>query len=141
MKCLYVEQSDIGGVVRRHWDIASCLFLYRYAEDAAASKVRLPPRSAYNLFKREAGKQILAKHPHAKFPEFGTILAAEWSKVPDAEKQEWVPNHIIYHSQEGVNSCQWQSARHALSYSCDWCHQIKSVVCFNGVYMVWQVGS
>ena len=44
------------------------------------------PRSAYSMFQKESGPQILAKHKGVSIGDRSKILAAEWKKVSEAEK-------------------------------------------------------
>ena len=44
------------------------------------------PRTAYALFQKEQGSQILAKHKAGSIGERSKILAAEWKKVSEEEK-------------------------------------------------------
>lgn len=46
------------------------------------------PRSAYALFRSETGPQILANHQGLSLGEGSKIVAAEWKKVSQEEKDK-----------------------------------------------------
>ena len=65
------------------------------------------PRSAYSLFQRESGPQILAKHKGVSLGDRSKILAAAWKKVSEAEKarQAWPGKQNCL-----VSSCQHKNS-------------------------------
>lgn len=54
--------------------------------DITAKSKEKRPRSAYALFRSEMGPQILANHQGLGIGEGSKIVAAEWKKVSQEEK-------------------------------------------------------
>ena len=67
------------------------------------------PRTAYALFQKEQGSQVLAKHKAGSIGERSQILAAEWKKVSADEKARYRPAE-----HPSVSTCHLTDCLHAL---------------------------